>query len=139
MREWIVEGTIRIYAFLLPIAGIALVISLLVLLPMTAWRKTRVIAGFGLLISSYVLGVTTWFLGAAVTFGSFGWLGLIIGLLFLGLGVVPLGIIGAFFKLNTIGLSLTLCVLLAITLVARFAGMSFLDRSGTCIDDNNSG
>jgi hypothetical protein len=122
MREWIVETAINIYAFLLPFSSIAFAIALVVLLPLAAWSKTRGAAGSGLLIVSYIVGATTWFLGAAVTFGSFGWIGLIIGLFIFGMGVVPLGIIGAFFTLGFSELAVTLCVMLVITLATRFAG-----------------
>src|SRR6266852_4401757 len=100
MREWIFETAINIYTFLLPFSSVAFAIAIVVLLPLAAWRKTRGAAGAGLLIVSYIFGATTWFLGAAVTFGSFRWIGLIIGLFIFGLGVVPLGIIGAFFTLG---------------------------------------
>ena len=131
MREWVIETAIEIYTFLLPISWIALAIVLFVLLPLAAWRKTRGAAGVGLFITSYVFGATTWFLGAAVTFGSYGWLGLVIGLIFLGIGVVPLGIIGAFFKLDIVGLGVSLCVMLVITLAARFAGAYFATKADT--------
>jgi hypothetical protein len=80
--------------------------------------------GAGLLVASYLFGATTWFLGAAVTFGSFGWIGLIFGLFIMGVGVVPLGIIGAFFKLGVTELGVSLCVMLVITLASRFAGVA---------------
>src|ERR1700737_4002186 len=95
-RDWIVETAITVYTF----SWIALAIAVLVFLPLAAWRKTRGAAGLGLFVVSYIFGATTWFLGAAVTFGSFGWIGLIIGVFIFGIGVVPLGIIGAFFKLG---------------------------------------
>jgi hypothetical protein len=122
MREWIVETAINIYAFLLPFSSIAFTIALVVLLPLTAWSKTRGPAGSGLLIVSYIVGATTWFLGAAVTFGSFGWIGLIIGLFIFGIGVIPLGIIGAFLTLGISELSVSLCIMPVITLATRFAG-----------------
>lgn len=131
MREWIIETAIGVYTTLLPISWIALAIVLFVLLPLAAWRKTRAAAGFCLVFTSYIFGATTWFLGAAVTFGSFGWLGLIIGLFIFGVGVVPLGIIGAFFKLDINGLGLSLCVMLVITLAARFAGAYFVSKADT--------
>ena len=120
MREWVAETAISAYRFLLPISWVALAIIVLILLPMAAWRKTRTSAATGLLISSYIFGATTWFLGAAVTFISFGWFGLIVGLIFIGVGVVPLGIIGAYFKLDITELALSLCVMLVITLGSRF-------------------
>jgi hypothetical protein len=85
------------------------------------------------LFVSYIFGATTWFLGAAVTFGSFGWIGLIIGIFIFGIGVVPLGIIGAFFKLGINELGVSLCAMLVITLAARFAGVACVagaDRAG---------
>ena len=129
MREWIVEKAITIYTFLLPFSWLAFAIAVVILLPLAIWRKTRPTAGAGLLVVSYVFGATTWFLGAAVTFGSFGWFGLILGLFILGLGVVPLGIIGAFFSLGINGLGWSLCVMLVITLMARFAGAALADQS----------
>lgn len=131
MREWVIETTIKIYTFLLPVSWIALAVVVLVLLPMAARRRTRGAAGTGLFITSYIFGATTWFLGAAVTFISFGWLGLIIGLLVLGVGVVPLGIIGAFFKLDIFDLGVSLCVMLVITLAARIAGAYFATKVDT--------
>jgi hypothetical protein len=132
MREWVIEGTIKIYAFLLPIGWTALALSVFVLLPLAVPRKTRGFAGVGLFVSSYVFGATTWFLGAAVTFSSFGWIGLIIGLLIFGVGVVPLGIVGAFFKLGINELAVSLCVMLALTFVARLAGAAL------CAADQNT-
>src|ERR1700740_687185 len=100
MRDWVVETAMNIYTFLQPFSSMGLAIAILVFLPLAAWRNTRGSAGLGLLVVSYIFGSATWFLGAAVSFGSFGWLGLFIGLFVLGIGVVPLGIIGAFFKLG---------------------------------------
>jgi hypothetical protein len=116
------SSAISIYTFLIPFSWIAIAIAVLVFLPLAAWRNTRGAAGVGLFVVSYIFGSTTWFLGAAVTFGSFGWIGLIIGLFIFGIGVVPLGIIGAFFKLGISEFGVSLCVMLAITLAARFAG-----------------
>ena len=122
MREWITDVTIGVYTFLLPISWIGVAIILFVLLPMSAWRRTRGAAAVGLIVSSYLFGATTWFLGAGVTFGAFGWIGLIIGLVVLGFGVVPLGIIGAFFRFDSTALAVSLLVMSIVTLGTRFAG-----------------
>ena len=121
MREKVMEFTVKAYTFVLPFYEYALAIVLL-LIPLAIWRKTRGIAGVGLVITSYIFGLTTWLLGAAITFGSFGWLGLIIGLFIFGVGVVPLAIIGAFFKLEDGGLALVLLVMMVVALSARFGG-----------------
>jgi hypothetical protein len=122
MREWIMEIALKAYTFTVPFYEFALAIALFVLLPLAFWRKTRRAAGVGLLIASYIFGITTWFLSAAVTFGAFGWLGLIIGILVLGVSVVPLGIIGAIFRLGNGELALVLFVMVVATLGARFGG-----------------
>lgn len=100
MRIWVIETTIQVYTFLLPVFWIALAVVVFVLLPFGIWKKTRSLAAFGLIVSSYIFGVTTWFFGTAITFLSFGWLGLFIGLIVIGVGVIPLGIAGSFFKLG---------------------------------------
>jgi len=136
MREWVVEKAADIYTFLLPFTWIALAVAVLILLPLAAWPKTRAAGGSGLVFVSYIFGATTWFLGAAVTFGSFGWIGLIIGIFVCGLGVVPLGIFGAFFGLGMSELGISLCVMLVITLAARFAGAAFVAASErSCKED----
>jgi hypothetical protein len=139
MREWIVETTLNIYQTLVPFSSLAFAIVVVVLLPLAAWRRTRGAGGAGLLVASYLFGATTWFLGAAVTFGSFGWIGLIIGLFFIGIGVVPLGIIGAVFTLGVTELGVSLCVMLVITLASRFAGaacMAAADRESARREDS---
>ena len=80
MREWVMAVAAKAYAFTLPFYELAFAVAIFVLLPLAIWRRTRGAAGVGLLVTSYIFGLTTWLLGAAVTFGSFGWLGLIIGL-----------------------------------------------------------
>ena len=133
MREWVMEIAVKAYTFTLPFYELALAVAIFVLLPLTIWRKTRGAVGAGLLITSYIFGLTTWLLGAAVTFGSFGWFGLIIGLLFLGVGVgvVPLAIIGAIFKLDNGGLALVLVVMVAVTFGARFGGVYAASKAET--------
>ena len=131
MRESVMEMAIKAYTLTLPFYSFAFAVALFVLLPLTIWRKTRGAAGTGLLITSYIFGLTTWLLGAAVTFGSFGWFGLIVGLLILGVGVVPLAIIGAFFKLDNGGLALVLFVMLVVTLGARFGGAYAASKAET--------
>ena len=131
MREWVMEIAVKAYTFTLPFYELALAVAIFVLLPLTIWRKTRGAVGAGLLITSYIFGLTTWLLGAAVTFGSFGWFGLIIGLLFLGVGVVPLAIIGAIFKLDNGGLALVLFVMVVVTFGARFGGAYAASKAET--------
>jgi hypothetical protein len=100
---------------------LALVLSLFAI-----WRRTRGPSGFGLLIASTVLGVITWLVGAIVTFASFGWPGLFIGVFVLGIGVVPIGIVGAVFALHINGLAAWLCIMIVATLASRYTGVACL-------------
>lgn len=123
MREWIMGIALKAYEVTLPFYDFALVATLLVILPLAIWRRTRGAAAAALLVASYIFGLTTWLLGAAVTFGSFGWFGLIMGLLVFGVGVVPLAIIGSIFKLDNGGLAVMLFVMVVVTLAARFGAI----------------
>ena len=131
MREWVMEIAVKAYTFTLPFYEFALAIAIFVLVPLAIWRKTRGAAGVGLMVTSYIFGFTTWLLGAAVTFGTFGWFGLIIGLLVFGVGVVPLAIIGAIFKLGDGGMALVLFVMVVVTLGARFGGAYAASKAET--------
>ena len=112
VAEWALTGsrvmmTLAVWTFPLVLAG-TLILSI--------FRRTRPWGGLVLLVFSYLVGAATWFYGAAATFTSFGWLGLIVGLLFMGVGVVPLGIIGAFIYLDS-----SIAFGIIIMLVATFA------------------
>lgn len=130
MGEWVMEIAVKACTFTLPFYEFALAVAIFVLLPLALWRKTRGVAGVGLVVTSYIFGLTTWLLGAAVTFGSFGWFGLFIGLFALGMGVVPLAIIGALFKLDNGRLALVLFVMVVVTLGARLVGGYAASNSG---------
>ena len=77
------------------VAGLVLLPLLAVCGGLVLFHKTRAYGGVALWLFSWLVGLSTWLLGAAFTFGSFGWIGLIVGLLLFGIGVVPLGAFGA--------------------------------------------
>lgn len=120
--DWTINVAVSIYAFLLPIAQIALAIVILIHLPLGLWRRARRTAGSGVWVGSYLFGITTWMLGAAAALASFGWWGFIIGVLIFGIGIVPVGAIGAFFMLGMVDLGWSLVVMAAITWAARLLG-----------------
>lgn len=126
MREAIAAWAISAYSVLLPIAQIGFIIGVFVLLPMALFKRSRSSAGTGLVLVSYLIGLTTWLLGAAITFASFGWFGLILGLLLAGIGVVPLAVIAAFFKLEIVSMGVSLIVMAIITIAARVGGLALV-------------
>jgi hypothetical protein len=111
------------YSILLPVSEFAFLIVLFVLCPMALFKKTRHTAGRLILLSSYLFGLTTWCLGGLLTFGSWGLVGFIIGLLFFGIGVVPMGIFGAFFVLQQPTVGLTMIGMTVLIFATRAGGM----------------
>ncbi|HEX5438945.1 MAG TPA: hypothetical protein VFW98_17470 [Gemmatimonadaceae bacterium] len=111
-----------VWHMLMTLSWIALPLTILVLVPMAFVPRTRATAGTGLFATSFLFGITTWLLGAAVTFTAFGFVGLLGGLLLLGIGVVPLALIAAFFIWHASGLGCTVAVMSIVTLVARVSG-----------------
>ena len=101
MREAVAEWTLIASDFLMGLVEWALPLVVAAVLALVMFRGTRPLGGNLMFNFSYLLGVATWFYGAAVSFATFGWLGLILGLLVIGVGVVPLGIIGGFMYLDS--------------------------------------
>lgn len=125
MKDWITNFSAQMYVSMVPTLQIAVLVTLFVLLPMAVFRRTRGAAGTSIFVVSYIMGITAWFLGATLTFASFGWVGLIIGLLVFGIGVVPLGIIGGFFWLDGgTAIAASLLVLVVLTFVSRLGGVA---------------
>lgn len=122
MRAWVIEQTSAVYAFLLPWAWWAFGLSVLIGGPMLLFQRTRAKAGAGLIAASYVIGAAAWFLGATLSFASFGWLGLVVGLLVLGIGVVPVGIVGAWWRLDSGPMALSLLAMVVVVFVFRVVG-----------------
>ena len=129
MREWIIETTLHLYSLLLPFAEWAFLLAVVVILPMAIFKSTRAFAGASLFAASYLIGLTAWFLGAGISFASYGWWGLIIGLIILGFGVVPVGIVGAYFELGQTEIAVSLIVMTAITYGARLLAAYFIEKS----------
>ena len=122
LREVIVIFAARAVSYLMPICWISLAVVLLILLPLSLVKKIRHVTGPIIYALSYIYGITTWFVGTIATFATLGTIWLIIGLVLIGLGVVPLGIIGAFIS-NNAALGLVIIVLLVITFICRFVGL----------------
>ena len=111
MSEWIARTALDWYASWLPVALLALGLSVFVLAPLSITRRANSWATGGMIFASYVIGFTTWLLGAGLTFSTFGWPGLLIGLVLAGVGVVPIGAFGAYFKLDLAGLAISILLM----------------------------
>ena len=92
--EWVSDKVLPLFSVL---SVIAFLIELVVLLPLSAIRKTRNFAAVAFFCVSYLFGATAWMEGLLTTLGLWGAKGVIIGLVFAGVGIVPVGILAALF------------------------------------------
>jgi hypothetical protein len=105
---------------------LVLAVVVFVLLPLSLVRRTRVVGLIGIHIASYVFGLSLWLWGLAVTFLAWGWLGIIIGFLFMGVGVVPLGMLAS--AVHGEWAMLFQMVALGVIVVATRLAPAFLER-----------
>lgn len=122
---WLSE---KIYPWLVWISSLALVILIFVLLPLGVFRKTRAFAGNGMLIASWVFGLTLWVWGLLLTYHLWGALAVYIGLFLFGVGVVPIAMLATLFKgmWSTLG---ELVFLTILTYGARLVGSFVLTKA----------
>ena len=73
----------KVLPWLVLLCILVLGFNLIVLLPLALIPPTRPWAGLGFYISSYVFGVTGWFMGLLLTWVLWGFVAVLIGLLFL--------------------------------------------------------
>lgn len=74
-----------------------LLFALLVLLPASFIRPTRVGAAIGFLLASFGFGLCAWVAGFLITYTHWGLIGVFIGLVIAGIGIVPVGFLAAMF------------------------------------------
>lgn len=105
-------------------------IVIFVLLPLAIPRATRGFSSISILIASYVFGATLWMFGLLLTYFTWGVVAVIIGLVFFGVGVVPIALLATLFK-GMWGPFFTLVLLAIATFGCRIGAMSLaesLDR-----------
>jgi hypothetical protein len=88
----------KIYPWLVKISGITILVSIFILLPSAIFKKSRGFAAVGLLIASYIMGITLWVWAFILTYMLWGGIALIIGLCFMGVGVVPIAMLATAFN-----------------------------------------
>lgn len=84
--------------FLIDVRNIATALCIVVFLPLSFFRSTRIVPTWGFLFASFLFGFGVWILGFLVTYDLWGGLGVFFGMCFFGIGVVPLGIVAAALK-----------------------------------------
>jgi hypothetical protein len=108
--------SVKALPWLLPIAWICLTVCILLLLPLAVPRRTRGHAAAGMILLSYPIGLTTWFFALLVTYSLWGGWAVLVGLVILGVGVVPIALLASLF-----GAEWGYLVALTLLTVATFA------------------
>lgn len=114
--------------WLINFSWVVFAINLLILLPLGLFKKTGMVGGMGMFISSYVFGTTLWFLGLLLTYFTWGFFGVVIGLMFGGVGVVPVAMLAMLIK-GEFFIFLVLVVSTLLTFGVRILGIYLASRA----------
>jgi len=87
---WIAD---KILPWLFLASVITFVFNLFFVAPFAFFSSTRKWACYGFFFSSYIFGITGWFMGFLLTWSIWGMIAVIIGLVILGVGVVPIALL----------------------------------------------
>ena len=82
-----------VYPFSALAAQLALAASVLIFLPLSFIRHTYGFSSAGLVIASMIMGLAIWVSSLLVTYQIWDAWGVIIGLVFMGVGVVPIALL----------------------------------------------
>jgi MFS family permease len=83
--------------WLVPAFLCTLAISIFILGPLSVIRKTRGFSASGLMVASYVFGGCLWITSLLLTYELWGMLAVFIGLVLLGIGIVPVALLAVLF------------------------------------------
>lgn len=121
---WLSE---KLLPILLVIGWCAFLGCLFLFVPLAVFRSTRGFAGVCLYIASYIFGASAWMTGLLLSYTIWGVFAVIVGLLFLGVGVVPVALLATLVK----GLwspFFSLLLMVAATWGSRFMAMYVLEE-----------
>lgn len=107
------------------ISTVLIVLSFIVFIPAGFFKKFEKFSGNSTILSSFFLALTLWLWCLVLTFKTFGWIGVLIGVILLGIGVIPVGFIAAVIsgQFTVLAYVLLLCIF---AFVLRKIGMTTL-------------
>lgn len=114
-----------IYPFSVLAAQLAVLASIFIFLPLSFIRRTFGFSSVGLLIASMVMGLAIWVSSLLVTYQIWGAWGVLIGLVFMGVGVVPIALLATLLNgmWAVLGqLLLSLAIMWAVRIYAHHVG-----------------
>jgi len=90
--------SVIVWPWLGPAFSLTLGISVFILGPLAVIPRTRGFSAAGLMIASYVFGACLWITSLLLTWALWGGIAVFIGLLVLGIGIVPVALLAALFR-----------------------------------------
>jgi hypothetical protein len=108
------------------------IIDLIIILPLSIFRKLRGLCVHFLFFSSIVFMLATWFLGFESTLQYWGYLGVLLGIFVVGIGVIPFGFIAAIIHADwtiVCGLVVGIVLILAVRIIATALQISLNEKS----------
>ncbi len=98
----LVHGMVWIAAWLYPIvqilAGLGFAALVLCLIPSSIFKGSRHFCGNGIVLVSYVWGISVWMYSTLVLYQLWGPVGMVLGFILLGFGSVPLACVALLFR-----------------------------------------
>ena len=94
----LVDKAISFLTLLDSINGPVFWFIILVLLPLAVFKKTRLFSGGTMFLLSYLFGLALWIYSAIGAYLLWGWFGLIVGVLLMGVGVFPVALLVSMFS-----------------------------------------
>jgi hypothetical protein len=112
----------KMMPWLVTASGIAVLVCIFIFLPLCIFGRTRPWAGVGYVYASYVFGLMLWAYSCLFVVYAWGYGALAVGLIFAGVGVVPVALLAAIFHAEW-SVLLELVVSIVLTFGTRFLGL----------------
>ena len=74
-----------------------LAVTVVVALPLAIFKRMRAAVAIAIMYSSFIYGLIAWLTGFVITYTYWGVFGVVFGLFFAGVGVVPFGLLASAF------------------------------------------
>jgi hypothetical protein len=122
MLRGMVWASDKVLPWLMTASEIAIVICVFVLLPLCIFRITRPWAGVAFYCTSFLFGLVLFAWSCLFAVSVWGYGGLAVGLIFAGVGVVPVALLAALLHADWSAL-LNLVIMIFFTFGTRFLGL----------------
>jgi len=118
----------KVLPWLSVVMWLVFALDILIILPLGIFKKTKGASAIGLIVSSYVYGLTLWFWAFLLTYIIWGAVAVFIGLFVAGVGVVPIAMLATAIK-GEWAITGQIVLLLVLTFGSRILGLYFAQQA----------